>query len=80
MAKKKRECKRIFVKSPKIGETYYFYFAGGWDKGVLSNVDEKLTDLYNEKWFMLENHNGVRTMRYPVSIYDIRDNFKDTKK
>lgn len=77
---KKKEKRTIFVKSPKVGETYYFYFAGGWERGVLSKIDEKLSEHYNEKWFTLENYSGSRLMKYPVSIYDIRSNQEDTKK
>lgn len=77
---KKKEKRTIFVKSPKVGETYYFYFAGGWELGVLSKIDEKLSEHYNEKWFTLENYSGSRLMKYPVSIYDIRSNQEDTKK
>lgn len=80
MAKKKESKKIIFVKSPKIGEEYYFYFAGGWELGILSKSDDKLSEHYNEKWFTLENYSGSRLMKYPVSIYNLRLNLEDTKK
>jgi len=78
---KKKEIKHIFVKNPKIGSKYYFYFAGGWDYGTLINRDEKLTNHYNHDWFTFEspNHDG-RIIKYPTSIYDIRKDVKDTKK
>jgi len=81
MAKKKQTPDKIFVKSPKIGETYYFYFAGGWDKGVCVELSEKLSDHYNQKWYTIENYShGGRVMKYPVAIHNLRINKEDTKK
>lgn len=80
MAKKKQQPKKIFVKRPEVGNEYYFYFAGGWEKGVLLNTSEKLTSHYGEKWFTLENITHGRNMKYPVAIYNLREKIEDTKK
>ena len=67
--KKKSEIKKIYVKKPKIGESYWFWFAGGITHGVLMEKDEKLTDHYNEPWYMLIDKKGTK---YPVSIFVLR--------
>lgn len=72
---KKKEKKVVAVKKPKIGERYAFRFAGGTMIGLLESRNEKLEAHYNEPWFTFviergdQHHN--RTMRYPVSIYNI---------
>lgn len=72
---KKKEKQVIAVKSPKVGEQYAFYFAGGKMHGTLVSKNEKLTNHYSEPWFTFEVEKGSygheRTMKYPVSIYDI---------
>jgi|TARA_R110002096_G_scaffold37605_4_gene104362 hypothetical protein len=67
--KKKSEIKKIYVKKPKIGESYWFWFAGGITHGVLMEKDEKLTDHYNEPWYILQSKSG---MRYPIGIFKLR--------
>jgi len=72
---KKKEIKIVAVKKPKIGESYVFSFAGGIMVGKLECRSEKLEAHYGEPWFTFiinkgsQKHN--RTMRYPVSIYNI---------
>lgn len=66
---KNKQSETIFVKKPKIGESYWFWFAGGITHGVLMNQDEKLTAHYNEPWYILQAKSG---MRYPVSIFKLR--------
>lgn len=73
---KKKTIQKIYVKSPKIGETYKFYFAGGPEIGVLINVSDKLSQHYGHPWYTLLGKSEVdgRDMKYPVSIYDLRPN------
>lgn len=79
MAKKKTTSTKIWVKKPVIGNTYYFKFAGGIMKGVLDEPSDRLSSHYNTKWFWMKNILEGRSMRYPVSIYDISENYKDLK-
>tara|TARA_B100000768_G_scaffold58034_1_gene56205 strand:+ start:1005 stop:1253 length:249 start_codon:yes stop_codon:yes gene_type:complete len=72
MAKKTKKIEIIHVKKPIIGETYYFYFAGGWEIGKLDCASDKLTETYGHRWFTFVNGKYGREMRYPVSIYNIR--------
>lgn len=76
---KKKQTQKIWVKKPKQGESYYFRFAGGIMKGVLDSPNEKLTEQYNVKWFWIKNHHGERSVRYPVSIYDISEEYNNLK-
>ena len=74
MANKKIQ-RKITVKSPAIGETYYFRFAGSILKGTLISEAESLSKHYNEKYYMLlsneiEVNEGSAT-KYPVSIREI---------
>lgn len=79
MAKKKIENK-IHVKNPKIGEDYYFYFAGGWLHGKCVGISQKLTDHYGCNYYKFETFNDYmvkgevtpRLMRYPIAIYNIK--------
>lgn len=74
MAKKNKE-KKIAVKRPKIGEVYEFMFAGGKEIGKLARVDEKLSQHYNEEWFIFFVPKGMgghsRDMWYPAAISSI---------
>ena len=70
MAKKKQE-EKIRVSKPKIGEKYYFRFAGSVLDGTLDEVNEKLTKHYGHKWFLFSREDGGKVMRYPASIYNI---------
>lgn len=79
MAKKKTNSTKVWVKKPVIGNTYYFKFAGGILQGVLDESSERLTELYNVKWFWIKDTSGKRDVRYPVSIYDISDKYNDLK-
>ena len=82
MAKKKEnKVKHIFVKKPKIGSNYYFDFAGGWEYGELIAESKKLTEHYGHSWYTLQNKNiSGRFIKYPVSIYNLRNNKEETKK
>ena len=79
---KKKENKTIAVKKPKIGESYVFTFAGGLMAGRLDSRNEKLEAHYGEPWFTFVIVKGSqhheRTMRYPVSIYNIIRKADDT--
>jgi len=66
MAKKKIQ-RAITVKSPKIGEKYYFSFAGSTLFGILTKESKSLSKHYNEKWYTIES-DGTK---YPVSIRQI---------
>jgi len=66
---KNKQSEKIYVKRPKVGESYWFWFAGGITNGVLMEKDEKLTEHYNEPWYILQSKSG---MRYPVSIFTLR--------
>lgn len=66
MAKKKTP-REITVKSPKIGATYYFRFAGSVVLGTLLRESESLSKHYNEKWLTML----ADGTKYPVSIRDI---------
>jgi hypothetical protein len=74
---KKKDPKEIAVKKPKIGTEYVFMFAGGSLTGILDEVNEKLSQHYGEPWYWFstvgnrDSMGNVRTMRYPVSIYNI---------
>jgi hypothetical protein len=66
---KKKNPKKIYVKKPKIGESYWFWFAGSITHGVLLKSCEKLTEHYGEPWYTLESKDGTK---YPVSIFTLR--------
>lgn len=86
MARKKKEPPKIWVKRPKIGEKYWFYFAGSWEYGTLVAESESLTKHYGEPWYTVEkmtrNARGEqgRNMRYPVAIWNLRKQERDTEK
>jgi len=76
MTKKKEELKVISVKKPKIGQNYVFSFAGSTMSGKIEERCEKLEAHYGEPWFTFTveskwKNKKRRTMRYPVSIYNI---------
>lgn len=64
MARKKVE-KPVFVKNPKIGQSYYFRFAGSILHGKLLRKDEDLSRVYSYPWFFLEDLDG---WKYPTSL------------
>ncbi len=66
MAKKN---KKIYVKKPKIGESYWFTFAGTNVYGELYDSAEGLTNHYGEPWYMLIDKKGTK---YPTSIFGLR--------
>lgn len=68
MGKKKKENK-IFVKKPKVGESYWFWFAGTITYGELYDSADGLTKHYEEPWYMLIDKNGTK---YPTSIFSLR--------
>lgn len=70
MAKRKKKDEKIFVKKPKIGESYWFWFAGGIIYGKLYEKCEKLTNHYNEPYYKLIDNKGTK---YPVSIFKLRN-------
>lgn len=68
MAKTKKDT-TIYVKTPKIGQTYMFSFAGSVHAGSLYSKNEKLTKQYNEPWYTMLDNKGTK---YPVSIFTLR--------
>lgn len=79
MAKNKKESQKIWVKKPKQGNTYYFRFAGGIMKGILDEPAERLSQQYNHNWYWISCATRQRTVRYPVSIYDISEEYNNLK-
>tara|TARA_B110000914_G_scaffold158672_1_gene139587 strand:- start:550 stop:786 length:237 start_codon:yes stop_codon:yes gene_type:complete len=67
--KKKKDIEKIYVKKPKAGEWYWFWFAGSISNGKLLGPSAKLTSHYGEPWFTLEDRHGTK---YPVSIFKLR--------
>jgi len=77
MAKNKKE-QRIYVVKPKIGEKYYFRFAGSPMYGPMLKLNESLTKIYGHAWYWLTcEADGAKSRRYPVSIYNISKNEGD---
>jgi len=68
MAKKKK-IEQIYVKKPKMGEFYWFWFAGSTRYGKLLKKCDKLVAHYGEPWFTLEDKYGTK---YPVNIFKLR--------
>jgi hypothetical protein len=66
---KKKKSTMIYVKKPKIGESYWFWFAGGITRGILLDKCEKLTNHYDEPWYTLQSKEGTK---YPVNIFALR--------
>ena len=75
MAKKKIQ-RAITVKSPKIGEKYYFSFAGSTLFGILTKESKSLSKHYNEKWYTMES-DGTK---YPISIREIALTYNELRK
>ena len=76
MAKKTKKPK-IYVKSPKIGESYHFLFLSMPYFGEIIRKDKKLTEFYNTPWFIIKDiKDGTK---YPVAIHDIRDSVNKFK-
>lgn len=77
MAKNKKE-QKIYVVKPKIGEKYYFRFAGSPMYGPLLELNESLTKTYGYAWFWFTcDADGAKSCRYPISIYNISKNSTD---
>ena len=68
MANKKKGNK-IYVKKPKVGESYWFWFAGTMTYGELYDDAPGLTKHYGEPWYMLIDKKGTK---YPISILTLR--------
>jgi hypothetical protein len=79
MAKKKKEDRKITVKSPKKGEQYYFTFAGGIIKGTLGDRIERLEIHYGEKWYRMHIIEGDKEMRYPIPLRNIALTYEELK-
>mgnify|MGYP001093670737 CR=1 FL=1 len=77
MAKKKQEA--IKVKSPKIGDEYFFVFAGTIMFGKIVNVSEKLTKIYGQKWYTMTSKEDGHSVRYPVSSYNIANTERELR-
>lgn len=67
--------RKITVKSPKIGEKYYFNFAGSTLFGILLKESKSLSKHYNEKWYTME----LDGTKYPISIREIALTRKELK-
>ena len=82
MAKKKTQ-RTITVKSPNIGETYYFRFAGSALKGTLLEECVGLSKHHNEKYYILISYENEITKgastKYPVSIREMASTYKELK-
>lgn len=75
MAKNKKP-QEIYVVKPKIGEKYYFKFAGSIQYGTLFKVSESLSKAYGYPYFWFYNDGDIpnsqgKLMTYPVGIYNI---------
>jgi hypothetical protein len=66
---KKNKSKKIYVKKPKVGESYWFWFAGTIIYAELYDTAESLTKHYGEPWYMLIDKKGTK---YPTSIFGLR--------
>jgi hypothetical protein len=66
---KKKNPKKIYVKKPKVGQSYWFWFAGTITFGELYDDAPGLTKHYGEPWYMLIDKKGTK---YPVSIFVLR--------
>jgi len=80
MAKKQLQ-RKITVKSPKMGGTYYFRFAGSVLQGTIIDKCESLRKHYNEKYYTFLSDGTTKGIfnKYPVSIRDIGSNINDVK-
>jgi hypothetical protein len=80
MAKDKQEPKMYVVK-PKIGENYYFKFAGSIMYGELVSLNEALTKLHGvpHYWMNEKSDKSDKKSIYPISIYKIFKDLKDSK-
>lgn len=80
MAKDKKELK-IRVIKPKIGENYYFKFAGSTMHGPMVSLIESLTKLHGipHYWMSEKSDKSVKKCVYPISIYKIFKDLKDSR-
>ncbi len=77
MAKNKKE-PAIYVVKPKIGERYYFRFAGTRMYGPITSICEKLTKHYGFPYYWFKcDAEGKKSCNYPVSIYNISKKLED---
>ena len=80
MAKDKKELK-IRVIKPKVGENYYFKFAGSIMHGELVSLNEALTKLHGipHYWMNEKSDRSVKKCVYPISIYKIFKDLNDSR-
>lgn len=78
MAKKKLP-PTIKVKSPKIGDEYFFVFAGSVMFGKIVDKSEKLTKIYGQAWYTMTANADGHSVRYPVSSYNIANTEKELR-
>ena len=79
MAKDKKEPK-IYVVKPKIGQDYYFKFAGSLMFGPIVSLNDALTKLHGvpHYWMTQKSDKSIKKCAYPVSIYKIFKDLKDS--
>jgi hypothetical protein len=80
MAKNIKEPK-IYVVKPKIGENYYFKFAGSIMYGELVSLNDALTKLHGvpHYWMNEKADRSAKKCIYPISIYKIFKDLNDSK-
>ena len=80
MAKDKKEPK-IYVVKPKVGESYYFKFAGSTMFGPIISLIEPLTKLHGIPyyWMAEKSDRSAKKCVYPISIYKIYKDLNDIK-
>lgn len=80
MAKDNKEPK-IYVVKPKIGEDYYFKFAGSTMYGPLVSVNEELTKLHGIPyyWMTQKSDKNIKKCIYPISIYKVFKDLNDSR-
>lgn len=77
MAKDKK-IQEIKVKNPKIGEKYFFKFAGSTMYGPIIDTCNSLAKIHGHSYFWFINEReGRKSSKYPISIYNISKNEKD---
>lgn len=75
---KKQKIQEVYVVNPKIGERYYFKFAGSKRFGPIIALEENLTKSTGHAWFwMLDDAEGAKSSKYPISIYNISKKVTD---
>lgn len=75
---KNNKPQEIYVVKPKIGEKYYFRFAGTRMYGPITSMCESLTKSHGFAWYwFLCDKEGLKSHKYPVSIYNISKKEED---